>query len=76
MTINELDEYFKTAALPQELVLHKSTRILNVRKCVDSYIAAARQYEGRAMADVYIDHLLKIKSALEAENANTVHSVS
>jgi hypothetical protein len=65
MTINELGDYFKAATLPKELVLHKSTRIMDVRKCVNSYIAIAKQYEGRPTADVFLDHLLQIKAAID-----------
>lgn len=70
MTINELEEYFKTAVLPKELVLHRSTNILNMRKCVDSYIAVAKAYEGRPIAETFINHLLGIKAALEGDTAH------
>jgi hypothetical protein len=65
MTLDELEAYFKAAALPKELTLHRSTKILNVRKCVDSYIAVAKQYHGRPIADVFIEHLHAIKAVLD-----------
>lgn len=65
MTINELEEYYRAAELPKELVLHRSTKILNVSKCVNSYMAVAKQYEGRPIADTFINHLISIKAALE-----------
>lgn len=65
MTLIELEEYFKYTDLPKELVLHRSTKILDVRKCVNSYISVAKQYEGRPTADTFINHLMSIKMALE-----------
>lgn len=65
MTISELEEYFKTAALPEELVLHRSTRINDTRKCVDSFIDVAKQYQGSPIGDIFIDHLMQIKATLE-----------
>ena len=65
MKLNELEEYFNAAALPKELALHKSTKILDVRKCVNSYITVAKQYEGRPIAETFINHLIQIKAALD-----------
>jgi hypothetical protein len=65
MTLNELEDYFKAAELPHELQLHRSTRILDVRKCVDSFIRNAKAYEGRPTAEIFIEHLLQIKYALD-----------
>lgn len=65
MTLIELDEYFKSADLPKELVLHRSTKILDVRKCVNSYMAVAKAYEGKPTAEVFIDHLRQIKAVLD-----------
>ena len=67
MTLDELEAYFKTAVLPKELVLHRSTRILDTRKCVDSFIDVARRYQGSPIADTFINHLLQIKAALEGD---------
>lgn len=71
MTIEELEDYFKSAALPKELQLHRSTKIGNVRKCVDSYIAIAKQYQGRPIAEIFINHLIAIKAAVEGPPAQT-----
>lgn len=65
MTLDELEAYFNSAAIPHGLQLHRSIRIVGVKKCVTSYISVARQYEGRPIADVFIDHLRQIKMALD-----------
>lgn len=67
MTLSELEDYFNSATLPHELELNRSTRIVGVKKCVASYIAVARQYEGKPIADVFIDHLMQIKVALDGD---------
>lgn len=67
MTLDELEKYFNAATLPHELQLNRSTRIIGVKRCKDSYIAIARQYEGKPIADVFIDHLLQIKAALDGQ---------
>lgn len=71
MTLDELEKYFNAVTLPHELELNRSTRIVGVKKCVASYIAVARQYEGKPIADVFIDHLLQIKAALDGEPAKS-----
>lgn len=65
MILDELEKYFNAVTLPHEPQLHRSTRIVGVKKCATSYISVARQYEGKPIADVFIDHLRQIKAALE-----------
>lgn len=66
MTLNELEEYFKTATLPKELWLNKATHITNVRAMVDSHIEVLKVNEGRPAFGAFYDRLRQVKKAIDS----------
>lgn len=62
MTIEELEDYFNSAQLPAQIELHKSTRITNVRKFIDSHLAVLRQNGERGPFGAFFDRLLQVKT--------------
>lgn len=67
MDLTALDAFFKERKLPQSIELDKGTRIMNVRKFVDSHIAVLKQYGHSPMSAPFADRLLKVAEILEAK---------
>lgn len=65
MNITDLEEYFKTATLPKELQINRSTRITNVRRMVDNHLEVLKQNGDKPTFSTFYDRLLQVKEIIE-----------
>jgi hypothetical protein len=66
MTIEELEEYFKNAMLPETVKLHKAVTIVDVPLFIKGHLSVLKQYgiKNQNFSSFY-DQLLHLKEILD-----------
>lgn len=67
MSVDELDEYFKSIELPKEVKLHKAIKIIDVPLFVKSHIRILRNYGDNRTFSLFHKRLLILKDILAGE---------
>jgi len=66
MTIEDLEDYFKNAALPESVKLHKSITIVDVPQFIDGHLAVLKQYGLKSQTfSSFYDHLIQLKNIID-----------
>ena len=65
VTIDELEEYFKSAELPEEIYLSSAEKITDVRKFIEGHLRTLRSNSGQKVYLPYYERLRKVKELNE-----------
>ena len=66
MTIEELEEYFNNATLPESVSLHKSITIVDVPLFVKGHLSVLKQYGLKNPTfSAFYDHLIQLKNIID-----------
>jgi hypothetical protein len=63
--INELEQFFKSVTLPQEIQLTKSEKVIDVKLFVKTSLSVCRSNQGQKAFTAAYDRLVKLKELLQ-----------
>ena len=65
MTIQELEDYFAGAIIPERVDIHKAVRIEDVTKFIESHLAVMKHYKSGKVYDAFRNRLINLKNSIE-----------
>lgn len=68
MTIEELEAYFESVELPENVYLNQATKITDVKKFVSSHILTVKAYGHIRAYGSFMDRLLQLKDIIEGQH--------
>jgi hypothetical protein len=63
--ISDLESFFSTATIPQNIKLDKCTTVTNVRRTIESHFTTVKANNGKRAFRPYIDRLLTLKELVQ-----------
>jgi hypothetical protein len=63
--IDELDNFFKKAALPATVQLDEGSKILNVRSFIDSHLLVIRSNREKPIYEVFYTRVIRLKGIIK-----------
>jgi hypothetical protein len=65
MKLQQLETFFKTANIPDKIIIDSGTVITDVKKCIDSHVLILKENAGNRAYIPYYDRLMIIYKAIK-----------
>lgn len=69
MSIEELEAYFESVDLPENVYLNQATKITDVKKFINSHIITVKAHGHIKAYSSFMDRLLQLKEIIDAQNS-------
>ncbi|HWW42931.1 DUF6965 family protein [Pedobacter sp.] len=69
MSIEELEAYFESVDLPENVYLNQATKITDVKKFVSSHIITVKAHGHIKAYSSFMDRLIQLKEIIEARDS-------